>query len=98
MLTEIFRSRGEEVTGGWRKLHNEEIRDYLYSSAEVTLMIKSRRKRQAGCLDHDVLGVTCCVASIANERGTSRLHLRFNPEHEDDKFLNVDNVQDYTAA
>jgi hypothetical protein len=32
------------VTGGWRKLHNEEIRD-LYSLPSIIRMIKSRRMR-----------------------------------------------------
>jgi hypothetical protein len=35
------------VTGGWRKLHNEELRD-LYSSPSVIRIIKSRRVRWAG--------------------------------------------------
>jgi hypothetical protein len=33
-----------EVTGGFRKLHNEELRD-LYSSQSVIRMIKLRRMR-----------------------------------------------------
>jgi hypothetical protein len=37
----------EEVTFGWRKLHNEELHN-LYSSPDVTRMIKSRRMRSAG--------------------------------------------------
>jgi hypothetical protein len=36
------------VTGGWRKLHNEELRD-LYSSASIIRIIKSRRM---GWADH----------------------------------------------
>jgi hypothetical protein len=32
---------------GWRKLHNEELRD-VYSSPSIIRMIKSRRKRCAG--------------------------------------------------
>jgi hypothetical protein len=35
------------VTGGWRKLHNEELHN-LYSSPDVIRMIKSKRMRCAG--------------------------------------------------
>jgi hypothetical protein len=35
------------VTGGWRKLHNEEFHN-LYSSPDIIRMIKSRRMRWAG--------------------------------------------------
>jgi hypothetical protein len=34
------------VTGGWRKLHNEELRD-LYSSPSIIRKIKSRKMRLA---------------------------------------------------
>jgi hypothetical protein len=44
LLRKIFGSRREEVTGGWRKLHNEE-RHNLYSSSNIWV-IKSRRMRQ----------------------------------------------------
>jgi hypothetical protein len=37
----------DEVTGGWRKLHNEELHN-LYSSPSIIRMIKSRRMRWAG--------------------------------------------------
>jgi hypothetical protein len=37
----------DEVTGGWRELHNEELRD-LYSSPSIIRIIKSRRVRLAG--------------------------------------------------
>jgi hypothetical protein len=36
-----------EVTGGWRKLHNEELHN-LYSSPSIIRMIKSRRMRWEG--------------------------------------------------
>jgi hypothetical protein len=35
------------VTGGWRKLHNDELRD-LYSSPSFIRILKSRRMRWAG--------------------------------------------------
>jgi hypothetical protein len=37
----------EEVAGGWRKLHNEELHG-LYSSPSVIRIIKSRKMRWAG--------------------------------------------------
>jgi hypothetical protein len=36
------------VTGEWRKLHNEELRD-LYSTPSIIRIIKSRKMR---CADH----------------------------------------------
>jgi hypothetical protein len=43
----IFGPKRDEGTGGWRKLHNEELRD-LYSSPSIIRIIKSRRMRWAG--------------------------------------------------
>jgi hypothetical protein len=47
MLRRIFGPKRDEVTGGWRKLHNEELHD-LYSSPSIIRMIKLRRMRLAG--------------------------------------------------
>jgi hypothetical protein len=41
VLRRIFGPKRDEVTGRWRKLHNEEFRD-LYSSPSIIRMIKSR--------------------------------------------------------
>jgi len=53
----IFGPRRDEVTGEWRRLHNEELND-LYSSPNFVRVIKSRRMRWAG---H--------VARMGEERG-----------------------------
>ena len=51
----------DEVTGEWRKLHNEELKG-LYSSPNIVRVIKSRRMRWAG---H--------VAPTGEERGVYRV-------------------------
>jgi hypothetical protein len=47
VLRRIFGPRRVEVTGEWRKLHNEELRN-LYSSPSIIRIIKSRKTRWAG--------------------------------------------------
>jgi hypothetical protein len=44
VLRRIFGPKRDEVTGGWRKLHNEELHN-LHSSQSIIRMIKSRRMR-----------------------------------------------------
>jgi hypothetical protein len=43
----IFGPKRDRVTGGWRKLYNEELHN-LYSSSSMIRIIKSRRMRWAG--------------------------------------------------
>jgi len=57
VLRRIFGTRRNEVTGDWRRLHNEELND-LYSSPNTVRVIKSIRMRWAG---H--------VARMGEERG-----------------------------
>jgi hypothetical protein len=44
ILRRIFGLERDEVTGEWRKLHNEELRG-LYSSPSIIRIIKPRRMR-----------------------------------------------------
>jgi hypothetical protein len=44
-----FGPRRDDVTGDWRKLHNEELHN-LYSSPNIIRMIKSKRMRWAGLM------------------------------------------------
>jgi len=46
MLRRVFGPKRDEVTGEWRKLHNEEPSD-LYSLPSIVWVVKSRRKRWA---------------------------------------------------
>ena len=61
VLSRIFGPRRDEVTGEWRRLHNEGLND-LYSSPNIVRVIKSRRMRWAG---H--------VARMEEERGAYRV-------------------------
>jgi hypothetical protein len=61
VLGRIFGSKRDGVTGRWRKLHNEELRD-LYTSPSIIRIMKSRRIRWAG---H--------VAVMAKKRNTCRV-------------------------
>jgi hypothetical protein len=47
VLRRIFGPKRDEVTGGWRKLHNEELHG-VYSSPSIVRVIKASRMRWAG--------------------------------------------------
>jgi hypothetical protein len=47
VLRRIFGPKRDEVTGGWRKLHNEEFHD-LYPSRSIIRIMKARRMKWAG--------------------------------------------------
>jgi hypothetical protein len=46
-LRRIFGSKRDEVTGGWRKLHNEELDNLYHSQIYIIRMMKSKRMRSA---------------------------------------------------
>ena len=48
VLRRVFGSKRDEVTGEWRKLHNEVLRD-LYSFPNIVRVVKLRRMRWGGC-------------------------------------------------
>jgi hypothetical protein len=64
VLRRVFRPKRDGVTGGWRKLHNEELHN-LYSSRSLIRIIKSRRMKWVG---H--------VARMAGKRNVYRLLVR----------------------
>ena len=51
VLRRIFGSKRDEVTGKWKKLHNEELND-LHSSSDIIRVINSRRMRWAEHVAH----------------------------------------------
>jgi hypothetical protein len=63
----LFGPKRDEVTGEWRKLHNEELND-LYSLPNIVRVVKPRRMRLAG---H--------VVRMGEERGVHRV-LVWKPE------------------
>jgi hypothetical protein len=61
VLRRVFGPKRDEVTGEWRKLHNEELND-LYSLPNIVRVVKSRRMRLVG---H--------VARMGENRGVHRV-------------------------
>ena len=47
MLRRLFRPKRDEVTGEWKKFHNEELID-MYSLPNIVWVVKSRKMRWAG--------------------------------------------------
>jgi hypothetical protein len=61
VLRRVFGPKRDEVTGEWRKLHNEELND-LYILPNIVRVVKSRQMRWAGN-----------VARMGEDRGVHRV-------------------------
>jgi len=68
VLRRVFGPKRGEVTGDWRKLHNEELSD-LYSLPDIVLVVKSRRMRWAGHVARMGEGCTGFWSGNLRERG-----------------------------
>jgi hypothetical protein len=79
-----------EVTGGWRKLHNEELHN-LYSSQSIIRMIKSRRMRWARHVAHmgeELKSYRVLVGKLEGNRPLERPRCRW----EDNTKMNLDGL------
>jgi hypothetical protein len=68
VLRRIFGLKRGKVTGGWRKLHNEELHNF-YSSLNIIRMIKSRRMRWAGHVARMMGKRKAYTVSVGKPRG-----------------------------
>ena len=71
VLMRVFGPKRDEVTGEWRKLHNEELSD-LYSLPNIVRVVKSRRMRWAGHAARKGRGEGCTGFWWGNLRETDQ--------------------------
>jgi hypothetical protein len=69
VLWRIFEPKRDELTGGWRKMYNEELHG-LYSSPSIIRVIKARRMRWAGHVAR--MGEVRCAYNILVGRPEGR--------------------------
>ena len=67
VLRSVFGPKRDEVTGEWRKLHNEKLKD-LYSVPNIVQVVKSRIMRWAGHVAR-MGGERCAQGSSGETRG-----------------------------
>jgi len=79
VLRRVFGPKRDEVTGEWRKLHNEELSD-LYCSPNVVRVIKSRRLRWAGhvaCMGERRVAYRVLMGTLGGRRPLGRPRRRW---------------------
>jgi hypothetical protein len=79
VLRRLFGPKRDEVTGEWRKLHNEELHNF-YSSPDIIRQIKSRRMRWAGhvaCMGEDRKVYKVLVGNSERKRPLGRPRRRW---------------------
>ena len=90
MLRRIFGPKRDEVTGEWRKLHNEDL-NVLYFSRNIVRAIKSKRMRWVGHVARmgEGRGVySVLVGKLGGKRPMGRPRHRW----EDNKKLDLEEV------
>jgi hypothetical protein len=64
----LYKPKREELAGGWRRLHNEELRN-VYASPSIIRVIKSKRMRFAGHVTRIVQVRNACNTLVGNPEG-----------------------------
>jgi len=72
VLRTVFGPKRDEVTGEWRKLHNEELKD-LYSLPNIVREVKSRRMRWTGHVAHMGVGRGVHRVLVGKQEGNRSL-------------------------
>jgi hypothetical protein len=67
-VSEVFGTKREEVTGGWRRLHNEELHN-LYASPNTIQMMKSRWSGQAEHVTYMEQMQNACKILVGKPKG-----------------------------
>ena len=86
MLRRVFGPKKDEVTGEWRKLHNEELTD-LYSLPNIVRVVKLRRLRWAGHVARMEQGIGVHRVLVGNPEGKRPLG---RPRHRREDNIKMD--------
>jgi hypothetical protein len=73
ILRRIFGSKRDEVTGNWRKLHNEELVTCTICQLRIMRMMMSRRMRCAGHVAYKIPRKLICLTALMFKNTTDLL-------------------------